>query len=133
MERRIASVTLLVDDHEVAVDYFVGTLGFELVSDTPRDGGDRWVVVAPKGGGTGIRLAFARDERQRQVIGAQAGGRVFVVMYTDDLDRDYRAFMERGITFLEPPRKEPYGAIAVFADMFGNRWDLIQPSNRLVQ
>jgi len=125
--RRIASVTLLVDAYDSAIRYFVDTLDFVLVVDDPRHGGDRWVVVAPDRGGPGIRLAVARDKLQRQTLGAQAGGRVLIVLHTDDLMRDYVLYQQRGVVFLEAPRDEPYGIVAVFADTYGNRWDLIQP------
>jgi catechol 2,3-dioxygenase-like lactoylglutathione lyase family enzyme len=126
MLKHIASVTLLVDDYDTAIAYFTETLGFALTTDDPREGGDRWVVVTPSGGGPGIRLAAARDQRQRDVIGSQAGGRVLIVLMTDDLERDYAAYRARGVMFLEEPRHEPYGVVAVFADRWGNRWDLIQ-------
>jgi catechol 2,3-dioxygenase-like lactoylglutathione lyase family enzyme len=126
--RRIASVTLLVDEYDSAIRYFVDTLDFVLVVDDPRHGGDRWVVVAPDGAGPGIRLAIARDQQQRQALGAQAGGRVLIVLHTDDLMQDYALYQRRGVVFLEAPREEPYGAVAVFADTYGNRWDLIQPT-----
>jgi catechol 2,3-dioxygenase-like lactoylglutathione lyase family enzyme len=127
MLQHIAAVTLLVDDDDEAIAYFTETLGFALTTDDPREGGDRWVVVTPSGGGAAIRLAAARDERQRTAIGSQAGGRVLIVLITDDLERDYAAYRARGVTFLEEPRVEAYGIVAVFADAFGNRWDLIQP------
>ena len=82
--------------------------------------------MTPSGGGAAIRLSAAREQRQRDVIGSQAGGRVLIVMMTDDLERDYDAYRARGVTFLEEPRQEPYGVVAVFADRWGNRWDLIQ-------
>jgi len=125
--RRIASVTLLVDEYESAIRYFVDTFDFMLVVDDPRHGGDRWVVVSPDSDGPGLRLAAARDQQQRQIIGAQAGSRVLLVLHTDDLMRDYALYQQRGVVFIEAPRDEPYGAVAVFADIYGNRWDLIQP------
>jgi catechol 2,3-dioxygenase-like lactoylglutathione lyase family enzyme len=126
--RRIASVTLLVDDYDLAIAYFVNTLDFVLRVDDPRHGGDRWVVVAPDRDGPGLRLAVARDDQQPQTLGAQAGGRVLIVLHTDDLMRDYVLYRQRGVLFLEAPRNEPYGTVAVFADTYGNRWDLIQPT-----
>jgi catechol 2,3-dioxygenase-like lactoylglutathione lyase family enzyme len=126
--QRLASVTLLVPDHDDAIAYFVGVLGFALVGDSPRAGGDRWVVVAPRGGGTGIRLAKAAGAAQEAAIGRQAAGRVLLVLHTDDLARDYAAYRQNGVVFLEAPRQEPYGAVAVFADLYGNRWDLIEPA-----
>ena len=125
--QHIASVTLLVDAYDTAITYFTETLGFALTTDDPRENGDRWVVVTPSGGGAAIRLSAARDQRQRDAIGAQAGGRVLIVLMTDDLKRDVTAYRARGVTFLEEPRQEPYGVVAVFADRWGNRWDLIEP------
>jgi catechol 2,3-dioxygenase-like lactoylglutathione lyase family enzyme len=129
MGARVASVTLLVDDYDAAIAYFVGALGFRLERDAPKGEGDRWVVVTPSGGGPGIRLAKATDDRQKQALGAQAGGRVLIVLNTDDLARDHAAFKARGVVFLEEPRTEPYGQVAVFADLYGNRWDLIEPAS----
>jgi catechol 2,3-dioxygenase-like lactoylglutathione lyase family enzyme len=126
MLQHIAAVTLLVGDYDEAIAYFTETLGFALTTDDPREGGDRWVVVTPSGGGGAIRLAAARDESQRNAVGSQAGGRVLIVLITDDLKRDYAAYRARGVIFLEEPRHEPYGIVAVFADRWGNRWDLIQ-------
>jgi catechol 2,3-dioxygenase-like lactoylglutathione lyase family enzyme len=128
MLQHIASVTLLVDDYDTAIAWFTETLGFVLTTDDPREGGDRWVVVTPSGGGAAMRLSAARDQRQRDAIGKQAGGRVLIVLITDDLERDVAAYRARGVTFLEDPRHEAYGSVAVFADRWGNRWDLIQPS-----
>jgi len=128
MLQHIASVTLLVDDYDTAIAWFTETLGFVLTTDDPRAGGDRWVVVTPSGGGAAMRLSAARDQQQRDAIGKQAGGRVLIVLITDDLERDVAAYRARGVTFLEDPRHEAYGSVAVFADRWGNRWDLIQPS-----
>ena len=128
MLQHISSVTLLVDDYDTAIGYFTETLGFMLTTDEPRANGDRWVVVTPSGGGAAIRLSKAREQRQRDAIGSQAGGRVLIVLLTDALERDYAGYQARGVTFLEEPRHEAYGSVAVFADRWGNRWDLIQPS-----
>jgi catechol 2,3-dioxygenase-like lactoylglutathione lyase family enzyme len=118
---------LVVDDYDEAIAYFTEKLGFALVQDAPVEAGKRWVVVAPRGGGTGLLLAKAADERQRRAVGAQAGGRVFLFLYTDDFRRDHAAFEGRGVPFVEGPRVEPYGIVAVFTDLYGNRWDLIEP------
>ena len=126
MPQHIASVTLLVDDYDEAICYFVKTLGFSLRTDDDRGNDNRWVVVTPSGGGASIRLSAAREQRQRDAIGAQAGGRVLIVLMTDDLERDVAAYQARGVTFLEEPRHEAYGSVAVFADRWGNRWDIIQ-------
>ena len=130
MVQHIASVTLLVDDYDKAIAYFRGTLGFTLTTNDARADGGRWVELLPSGGGVAIRLAAATNERQRAAIGSQAGGRVLLVLYTDDLARDYEAYRSRGVTILEDLRHEPYGSVVVFADLYGNRWDLIQPANR---
>jgi catechol 2,3-dioxygenase-like lactoylglutathione lyase family enzyme len=126
VSQHIASVTVLVDDYDTAIVWFTETLEFTLTTDAPRGGGDRWVVVTPSGGGAAIRLSAARDKRQMEVVGSQAGGRVLIVLMTDDLERDVAAYRGRGVTFLEDSRHEPYGSVAVFADRWGNRWDLIQ-------
>ena len=128
MRQRIGLVTLVVGDYDEAISYFTQTLGFALVQDTPADAGKRWVVVAPRGAsGSGLLLAQAANERQRQAVGSQTGGRVFLFLYTDDFQRDYAAFRERGVAFIDEPRLEPYGTVAVFTDLYGNRWDLIEP------
>jgi catechol 2,3-dioxygenase-like lactoylglutathione lyase family enzyme len=129
VRQRIGLVTLVVRDYDEAIAYFREKLGFALVQDTPIDAGKRWVVVAPQGaGGSGLLLAKAADERQRRAVGAQAGGRVFLFLYTDDFERDHAAFKERGVVFVDGPRLEPYGTIAVLTDLYGNRWDLIEPN-----
>ena len=128
MRQRIGLVTLVVREYEEAIAYFTEKLGFALVEDRPLAAGKRWAVVAPRDGGSGLLLAQAADERQRQAIGAQAGGRVFLFLYTDDFQRDHAAFRERGVVFVEAPRVEPYGTVAVFEDLYGNRWDLIEPA-----
>ncbi|MEU3950473.1 VOC family protein [Streptomyces sp. NPDC029526] len=128
--RRIALVTLVVDDHDEAIRFFTEALGFRLAEDTPRPDGSRWVVVEPDDGrtGTGLLLARAKGERQRARIGDQTGGRVGFFLYTDDFARDHARMTDAGVTFLEQPRHEPYGTVAVFQDPYGNRWDLLQPA-----
>ena len=129
MKQRIGLVTLVVGDYDEAIAFFPGKLGFVLVQDAPVDAGKRWVVVAPQGaGGSGLLLSRAADEGQRRAVGAQAGGRVFLFLYTDDFRRDHAAFTERGVVFVDGPRVEPYGTVAVFTDLYGNRWDLIEPA-----
>ena len=96
--------------------------------DTPLEAGKRWVVVAPRAGGSGLLLARAADERQRRAVGTQAGGRVFLFLHTDDFERDHAAFKERGVVFVDGPRREAYRTVAVFTDLYGNRWDLIEPA-----
>jgi uncharacterized glyoxalase superfamily protein PhnB len=107
----------------------VGKLGFELVEDTPMGGDKRWVRVAPRGDGAALLLARAATDDQRAAVGRQTGGRVAFFLHTDDFARDHAAMTRAGVTFVEAPRDEPYGRVAVFEDLYGNRWDLIQPKN----
>jgi catechol 2,3-dioxygenase-like lactoylglutathione lyase family enzyme len=124
----IGCVTLLVEDYDEAISYFNGKLGFEVVKDRDLGGGKRWVLIAPLGSrGTRLLLAKAVSASQISRIGDQTGGRVFLFLHTDDFWRDYDAFCAQGVRFREEPRKEPYGIVAVFEDIYGNRWDLIQP------
>ncbi|MDO0929143.1 VOC family protein [Streptomyces sp. TG1A-8] len=132
--RRVALVTLVVGDYDEAIRFYTEALGFRLAEDTPRPDGSRWVVVeadaAPgaDGPGTGLLLARARDGAQRARIGDQTGGRVGFFLHTDDFARDHARMTAAGVTFLEQPRHEPYGTVAVFQDLHGNRWDLLQPA-----
>jgi catechol 2,3-dioxygenase-like lactoylglutathione lyase family enzyme len=126
----IGCVTLVVQDYDEAISYFSRKLGFEVVEDRDLGEGKRWVLVAPPGShGTRLLLAKAVSASQISRIGDQTGGRVFLFLHTDNFWRDYDAFCARGVQFREEPRNEPYGTIAVFEDIYGNRWDLIQPSN----
>ncbi|MFF4575128.1 VOC family protein [Streptomyces sp. NPDC001410] len=128
--RRVALVTLVVDDYDEAIRFYTEALGFRLVEDTPRPDGSRWVVVEPgtDDHGTGLLLARAKGEDQRARIGDQTGGRVGFFLYTDDFARDHARMTAAGVTFLEESRHEPYGSVAVFQDLYGNRWDLLQPA-----
>ena len=126
--RSVGAVALLVPDYDEAIDHFVGTLGFTLIEDTRLSEDRRWVLVSP-GAGTPLLLAKADGERQRAAIGNQSGGRVFLFLKTVDFWRDYRDYVSRGVEFEEEPRHEAYGTVAVFTDMYGNRWDLIEPSS----
>jgi catechol 2,3-dioxygenase-like lactoylglutathione lyase family enzyme len=125
----IACATLLVRDYDEAIEYFTRALGFTLVEDSPRGDGKRWVVVAPARS-TGMRMLLARasDPSQERCIGNQTGGRVSFFLSTDDFAKTYDAMRDRGVRFLDAPRSEPYGTVAVFADVYGNRWDLIEPN-----
>ncbi|MDO8353830.1 MAG: VOC family protein [Aestuariivirga sp.] len=128
MKQHIAALTLLVPDYDKAIAYYVGKLGFKLVEDTALSPTKRWVVVAPPGNGeTGLLLAQADSANQQEAIGNQAGGRVFLILKTDDFDRDFARFKQAGVAFLEAPRLEAYGKVVVFRDAFGNKWDLIEP------
>ena len=124
--RRLAHVTLVVDDYDRAIAYFTDALGFALIADTPLGGGKRWVLVGA-GAGSALLQAKAGDDSERAHIGDQTGGRVGFFLETDDFARDHAAFTAKGVTFMEPPRHEPYGTVAVFRDLFGNLWDLIEP------
>ena len=124
--QRIGYVALVVRDYDEAIAWFTRCLGFELTADTDMGGGKRWVVVQPLGAtGAALLLAKATGE-QRAAIGKQAGGRVFLFLETDDFDRDHTRMSAAGVTFREAPRSEAYGKVAVFEDLYGNPWDLIQ-------
>jgi catechol 2,3-dioxygenase-like lactoylglutathione lyase family enzyme len=127
MPQHLSLTAVVVRDYDEAIAFFVGKLGFELREDTRLDEAKHWVVVAPPGSTeSGILLAKAATPSQAQAIGNQSGGRVFLFLATDDFNRDYQAFRERGVKFLREPRREPYGTVAVFEDLYGNRWDLIE-------
>ncbi len=128
MKRHIACFALVVDDYDRAIAYYTDVLGLELREDAPRGPGKRWVVVAPAGGETAILLAQASNDAQRARIGDQTGGRVGFFLYTDDFRRDHAAMLAKGVRFVEPPRDEDYGIVAVFEDLYGNRWDLLEPA-----
>jgi catechol 2,3-dioxygenase-like lactoylglutathione lyase family enzyme len=124
-------VALIVDDYDSAIDFFVRRLGFELVEDSPSLTNDgqpkRWVVVRPPGATTGLLLARAVEDHQRNAVGAQFAGRVGLFLRVDDFDAAYDRMTSAGVEFLTSPRLEPYGRVAVFADVAGNRWDLLGP------
>jgi catechol 2,3-dioxygenase-like lactoylglutathione lyase family enzyme len=124
----LAGVTIVVRDYDEAIEYFTRVLGFRLREDASRGGGNRWVVVAPDGPvGASILLARAATPDQERSIGRQAGGRVGFFLHTDEFAKTYEEMRARGVHFLEPPRQEVYGIVAVFEDLYGNRWDLLQP------
>lgn len=127
MTHIIAHVALLVRDYDEAIAFYVDVLGFRLVEDSAQPAQDkRWVVVAPSGGGTSLLLARAATPEQQAFIGNQAGGRVFLFLQTDDFRRDHARLVARGVRFVRPPSEESYGTVAVFEDLYGNRWDLLQ-------
>ena len=129
MQRALAIVALVVRDYDEAIDYYTRVLGFTLVEDRDMPAENkRWVVVTPGEGGAHLLLARASNDAQRTRIGDQTGGRVFLFLHTDDFRRDFDAYRAAGVRFLGDPRVEPYGKVAVFEDMYGNRWDLIQPA-----
>jgi|SRR5208282_5014385 len=132
--QELGYISLVVRDYDEAIAFFTGKLGFRVVEDSAavdRDGQPkRWVLVAPPGSnGTQLLLAKASTPEEIGRIGNQTGGRVFLFLHTDDFWRDYRAMTSRGVKFLEPPRKEPYGTVAVWEDLYGNKWDLLQPKS----
>ena len=123
----LALITLLVHDYDEAIAFFTQALRFALVEDTPLGDGKRWVMVAPaQGGGASLLLAQAADAEQEAAVGRQAGGRVFLFLHTADFAADHAHMVAHGVQFLEQPRHEPYGTVAVFADLCGNKWDLLQ-------
>lgn len=129
MKQSIATVALVVRDYDEALAFYVGTLGFTLIEDTIIPAQDkRWVTVAPPGStGPLLLLARAVGEEQSSRIGNQTGGRVFLFLYTDDFWRDYDAYRSKGVVFVREPREESYGTVAVFTDLYGTLWDLLQP------
>jgi catechol 2,3-dioxygenase-like lactoylglutathione lyase family enzyme len=128
MSADIALVALLVRDYDEAIDFYVNALGFKLIEDTPIDEAKRWVVVGPSAAkGTSLLLARAATGDQEERIGDQTGGRVFVFLHTTDFDAQYERMRAAGVTFVGPTRHESYGTVAVFEDLYGNRWDLVQP------
>lgn len=129
VKQSIGLVSVVVRDYDEAIAFYVGVLGFTLIEDTfVPEQNKRWVVVAPSGSeGSRVLLARAANSEQQTRVGNQTGGRVFLFLYTDDFERDYRAYRARGVEFVRQPKDEPYGRVAVFADLYGNLWDLLQP------
>jgi catechol 2,3-dioxygenase-like lactoylglutathione lyase family enzyme len=124
----LTAATLLVREYDEAIKYFTNSLDFRLLEDSPLPDGKRWVLVAPNGSPSlRILLARASNPAQESAVGNQTGGRVSFFLHTTDFRRTYEQMRERGVRFLEAPRREPYGTVVVFADLYGNRWDLIQP------
>jgi catechol 2,3-dioxygenase-like lactoylglutathione lyase family enzyme len=125
----LQQAAVVVDDYDEAIDFFVGALDFELVEDSPaltNDGRDkRWVVVRPRGAATGLLLARADGDEQRSVVGSQFAGRVGFFLRVDDFDARYERLVSHGVRFVTEPRQEPYGRVAVFLDVAGNKWDLL--------
>ena len=129
----LEQAAVVVDDYDRAIDFFVNALGFELVEDSPdlttvEQRPKRWVVVRPPGAETGILLAKADGDRQAAAVGNQTGGRVGFFLHVDDFDATYKRLVAAGVEFDGQPRTEPYGRVVVFADLYGNRWDLIGPA-----
>jgi catechol 2,3-dioxygenase-like lactoylglutathione lyase family enzyme len=121
----ISALTLVVPDYDAGIAFYVGVMGFDLLQDVDQGGGKRWVTVAPRGSQCALLLARAIDDPQRAAIGNQTGGRVFLFLNSDDFAADHARMLGAGVEFLEKPRHEPYGTVAVFRDPFGNKWDLL--------
>ena len=126
MKQKIAHISLLVADYDAAIQFYCEKLDFDLLEDTKMSETKRWVLVAPKGSECALLLAKADGEQQVQCIGNQTGGRVFLFLYTDDFWRDYKAMLEKGVTFVREPKEEIYATVAVFSDLYGNLWDLLE-------
>jgi catechol 2,3-dioxygenase-like lactoylglutathione lyase family enzyme len=130
MNLRIAHITLLVDDYDKAIDFFTRKLNFVLIEDTKLSGVKRWVLVKPQGlENCCLLLAKASNDEQKRSIGNQSGGRVFLFLQTDNFKRDYQNLIDNEIRIVREPKSEDYGTVAVFEDLYGNLWDLIEPSN----
>lgn len=130
MNQKIAQLALVVRDYDEAIDFYTVKLKFRLIEDSVMDESKRWVVVAPSGNGSAgcnILLAKAKGEMQESRVGNQTGGRVFLFLHTDDFERDYQNLLHNDIQIVRPPSIEAYGKVAVFADLYGNLWDLIEP------
>jgi len=131
MKQYLAHVALIVDDYDDAIAFYTQKIGFELIEDTKLNAEKRWVLVKPKGATeTAILLAKASNTEQESRIGNQTGGRVFIFLYTDNLWRDYHIMIEKGVKFVREPKEEIYGIVAVFTDLYGNQWDLLEPKNK---
>jgi catechol 2,3-dioxygenase-like lactoylglutathione lyase family enzyme len=129
MPQSIAHLTLVVRNYDEALEFFTKKLGFHLLQDTPLPDNKRWLLVAPPDSrGAALLLAEAATPEQSLAIGNQTGGRVFLFLHTDDFWRDYNVYRSRGVRFLESPHQESYGTVAVFEDLYGNKWDLLQPA-----
>ena len=129
MNKKIAHIALLVKNYDEAIDFYVNKLKFILVEDTVLDENKRWVLVAPNSeNGCSILLAEASNETQRKTIGKQSGGKVFLFLHTDNFKKEYQNLLKNNIKIVREPIDEPYGTVAVFEDLYGNLWDLIQPN-----
>src|SRR5687768_11746689 len=129
MYQRIAHIALVVDDYDEAIEFYTKKLDFRLLEDTKLSEDKRWVVVAPNGAKEcSLLLAKAANEAQRTRVGNQTGGRVFLFLFTDDCWRDYKSLQYKDVSFVSEPQQLEYGTVAVFEDLYGNKWDLIEPS-----
>ncbi len=130
MKQFIAHIALVVNDYDEAIQFYTQTLHFRLVEDKVMSATKRWVMVAPPGStGTTILLAQASNEEQKSRVGNQTGGRVFLFLYTDDIDRDYKNLIDKKVKIVRELENQPHGKVAVFADLYGNLWDLIEPNS----
>ncbi|SEF70414.1 VOC family protein [Algoriphagus boritolerans] len=127
MKQQLGQLTILVREYDEAIHYYTTILGFELLEDTKMSETKRWVRVSPPGSTCHLLLAKAADEKQLAQIGFQAGGRVFLFLYTDDFWRDYKNYIAQGVEFIREPTEEAFGTVSVFRDLYGNLWDLIEP------
>jgi catechol 2,3-dioxygenase-like lactoylglutathione lyase family enzyme len=131
MKQRIAHIALVVNDYDEAIQFYTEKLNFKLIEDTKIADTKRWVLLAPPGAKECcLLLAKAADDKQRACVGNQTGGRVFLFLFTDDFRRDYDKMISKGIHFVRPPKQEEYGMVAVFEDLYGNLWDLLEPNNK---
>lgn len=131
MYQRIAHISLVVKNYDEAIAWYQTKLGFQLIEDTPLGDGKRWVTIAPPGAKEcSLLLAQASGEEQAAAVGNQTGGRVFLFLFTDDFERDYKRYQSLGVEFVRPPQEMPYGKVAVLKDLYGNQWDLLQPNEK---
>lgn len=127
MKQKIAHIALVVDDYDEAIKFYTQTLHFNLLEDTKLSETKRWVMVTPPDSdGCALLLAKASNEEQKSRVGNQTGGRVFLFLYTDDIERDYKNFLDKKVTIVREPENQPHGKVLVFADLYGNLWDLIE-------
>ncbi len=129
MTQKLSRIAIVVRDYDEAITFYTEKLGFELIEDTRLSDVKRWVIVSPPSSECALLLAKAASDEQAACIGNQTGGRVFLFLYTDDFERDYNRYRSNGIEFIRAPKNEPYGRVAVFEDLYGNKWDLIQPAH----
>ncbi len=128
MKQELAHIALVVEDYDAAIAFYIEKLQFTLIEDTLLSESKRWVVIAPPGSsGCTLLLAKAANNEQQTRIGNQTGGRVFLFLHTDNFSRDYHTMLTKGVVFVREPVSEPYGTVAVFKDLYGNLWDLIEP------
>lgn len=128
MNIQIKHIPLIVAEYDEAIEFFTQKLNFNVIEDTPISEHQRWVLIAPKGASKfSLLLSKASTEVEKNAIGNQSGGKVFIIMHTDNLDRDFNQYKKQGIEFIQEPKAQPYGKVAIFKDLYGNLWDLIEP------